>query len=376
MRNTAHGARDPEQTEYVTVMGQRHPPTHSPQPSSADGRTPASFTAASFRVPTSYLMLLLGKSVGEKLLAQHGRKVVVDKDAISSIAFLTFCLQRMRTTGEESYGIAARPVPKGTLGILMAAASHGNNFAEALSRFAAAARLLRPDIAVKYGKGRRSLNIVLGYDGRPSARKELMLETFAVSIHCAFRWLTARPLRPQQVTVAPPTGAFQWSLLIGLLGCPVVQRGSGVTLSYELSDGSLPLAQVKYDAWAAQEFREFMGLLDEAAARRNARMPEDAPGIVADVRRVISAGGGSESEVARRLSLSPATLRRRLASSGSSFRTLADEAQRNIAATLLMTDTSLEDIAAASRYSDVRSFRRACLRWFGMSPAAYRRARR
>jgi AraC-like DNA-binding protein len=149
-----------------------------------------------------------------------------------------------------------------------------------------------------------------------------------------------------------------------------------VTLSYELSDALLPLAPVKYDAWAAQEFREFMGLLDEAAARRNARTPEGAPGVVADVRKAISAGCGTESDVARQLSLSPATLRRRLAGAGSSFRTLADETQRNIAATLLMTDTSLEDIAAASRYSDVRSFRRACLRWFGMSPAAYRRALR
>lgn len=357
-------------------MGQRLPPKHASNPLLGDGGPPSSFTAASFRLPTSYLTLLLGKSVAEKLLAQHGRKVLVGKDSISSIAFLTFCLQRMRTTGEESYGIAARPVPKGTLGILMAAASHGNNFAEALSRFAAAARLLRPDVTVRYGKGRRSLNIVLGYRGKPSARKELMLETFAVSIHCAFRWLTARPLRPQQVTVASPIGAFQRSLLNGLLGCPVVQRGSGVTLSYELSDALLPLAPVKYDAWAAQEFREFMGLLDEAAARRNARTPEGAPGVVADVRKAISAGCGTESDVARQLSLSPATLRRRLAGAGSSFRTLADETQRNIAATLLMTDTSLEDIAAASRYSDVRSFRRACLRWFGMSPAAYRRALR
>jgi len=357
-------------------MAQRRPTAHTPKSSLADDRPHASFTAASFRLPASYLTLLLGKPIAEKLLAQHGRKPLTGKDTISSIAFLTFCLQRMRTTGEETYGIAAKPVPKGTLGILMAAASHGNNFAEALSRFAVAARLLRPDITVRYGKGRRSLNIVLGYEGKASARKELMLETFAVSIHCAFRWLTACPLRPQQVTVASPVGVFQWSLLKGLLGCPVVQRGSGVTLSYELSDGALPLAQVKYDAWAAQEFREFMGLLDEAAARRNARAPEDAPGIVADVRRAISAGCGSENEVSKRLSLSPATLRRRLAGAGSSFRALADEAQRNIAATLLMTDSSLEDIAAASRYSDVRSFRRACLRWFGVSPAAYRRARR
>jgi AraC-like DNA-binding protein len=334
------------------------------------------FTAASFQVPRHYLGLLLGEAQAKALLRAQGKNRGTANGVIPSVTFLKLCLQRMRETRDESYGTSSRAVPKGTLGILMGAASHGNNFGEALARYVTANALLRPEVKVRLSRSRRALNLHIGYEGKRSARKELQIETVALATQCAFRWLTGAPLQPQQIAVAEPVGTFRASVLRGLFGCPVVQHARGVTISYELAAAHLPLAPVKYDAWAAQEYREFMRLLNEAASRRSAQLHDGPPKIVAELGKAIASGCFNEKAAAARLGMSPATLRRRLAEAGSTFQALRDRIQRDIAATLLMTDKPLEDIAAEIRYSDVRSFRRACLRWFGATPAAYRNAKR
>lgn len=335
----------------------------------------SAFTAASFRVPRHYLALLLGPAPARRLLARHAKESEAGRNTMPSVVFLKLCLERMRVTGDESFGVSSQPVPKGTFGILMAAASQGANLGEALKRFCAAATLLRTDVIMKFSRNRRGLAIRLDYAGARSARKELLLETFALTIHCGFRWLTGLALRPAQVTLAEPVGGFQKTVLKDVLGCPTVVKGRGVTLVYRSDDAGAPLAPVKYNTWAAHEFVEFMALLDEAAARRKARDGESLPPIVREVHDAMAGGAHSETAVAALLGMSPATLRRRLADAGTSFRAELDLTQRATAATLLMTDKSLEDIAAEARYSDVRSFRRACRRWFGVTPAAYRQGR-
>ncbi len=337
---------------------------------------PGHFTAAGFHVPRDYLVLLLGSVVATRLLAKsgaHGSGRPDCDEFIPSTVFLKLCLEQMRITDDESFGISAKPIPKGTLGILMAAAGQGNNLGEALKRFAAAAVLLRPDIKVAVRRNRRGLSIALSYEGKRTARMELFVETFALTIHCAFRWLTGRRLRPLQAILAEPIGRFRKTMLKSVLRCPTIVKGSGATLSYRASDAAAPLAPVKYNTWAAHEFVEFMRLLEEAAADRNSRTTEGAPAIVRDVREAIYGGLHGETAVARHLRMSSATLRRRLADAGSSFRALLDDVQRGTAATLLMTDKSFEEIAAEIGYSDARSFRRAGQRWFGMTPSAYRR---
>lgn len=338
-------------------------------------RPSCAFTAASFRVPKEYLALLLGPAVARRLMARHAKEIPADTDWMPSVLFLKLCLERMRTTGEETFGIAAHPVAKGTFGILMAAAGQGADLAGALKRFCAAASLLRTDIVVEFSRSRRGPTVRLDYAGARDARKELLLETFALTIHCGFRWLTGRPLRPAHVGLAEPIGIFRKTVLKDVLGAPCSVKGRGVTLGYSGEDAAAPLAAVKYDTWAAHEFVEFMALLEEAAERRNRHDGEAVLPVLREVCGAIAGGATSEIEVARLLRVSPATMRRRLAEAGTSFRAQFDRAQRETAAILLMTDKSLEDIAAEIRYSDVRSFRRACRRWFGTTPAAYRQGR-
>lgn len=332
------------------------------------------FSAGDFKVPQRYLSLLVGAASATHLLARAGIPDTQDPRAtLPSITFLNLCLEHMRAMGDESYGVAPQPVPRGAFGLLMAAASQGDTFGEALVRFADAAKLLRPDLVMKVQRSRARAQITITSRQPRTARTEFMIEIFAVTMQCALRWLTGRRLRPLHVRVAEPMEAFERSVL-SVFGCPTPQNGAGVTLCYAPHDLDAPLLPVKYQQWAAHELGEFMRLLEEAA--KDVRAPSGRPGapISARIAELVAAGVTTEPAAAAALGMSTASLRRRLMEAGASFRTALSEAQRSTAASLLATDKSLADIAAEIGFSDARSLRRACQRWFGMTPAEYRRS--
>jgi AraC-like DNA-binding protein len=76
------------------------------------------------------------------------------------------------------------------------------------------------------------------------------------------------------------------------------------------------------------------------------------------------------------MGMSVATLRRRLAEEGSSFRAVADALRRDAAQILLMSGRPTQDIAEELGLSDSRCFRRACHTWFGASPSKVRESLR
>ena len=82
----------------------------------------------------------------------------------------------------------------------------------------------------------------------------------------------------------------------------------------------------------------------------------------------------SIENVAERLHMSDRTLKRQLATEGTSFSTLVDEVRYRHATSLLSrTDYTLEQIADELGYSDVANFSRAFKRWSGRSPSSWRK---
>jgi AraC-like DNA-binding protein len=77
--------------------------------------------------------------------------------------------------------------------------------------------------------------------------------------------------------------------------------------------------------------------------------------------------------VARELATSPATLRRRLAAQGTSYRVLVEQARRDIALQQLETQgTPVSEIAFGLGYNHASAFDRAFRRWYGHSPTQHR----
>ncbi|MFS8977342.1 AraC family transcriptional regulator ligand-binding domain-containing protein [Cupriavidus necator] len=83
----------------------------------------------------------------------------------------------------------------------------------------------------------------------------------------------------------------------------------------------------------------------------------------------------SLAAVARHLDVSERTLQRRLMAAGTGFRTLCEDARRELAGRYLTEGAmSLGEIAFRLGFDDANSFFRAFRRWTGMTPGDYRRA--
>jgi AraC-like DNA-binding protein len=79
------------------------------------------------------------------------------------------------------------------------------------------------------------------------------------------------------------------------------------------------------------------------------------------------------SQVAERLYVSERTLRRRLTAESTSFRATFDEI-RDLLAREYLADTQLAvaEIAHLLDYNETQNFRRAFVRWNGVTPSEYR----
>lgn len=91
------------------------------------------------------------------------------------------------------------------------------------------------------------------------------------------------------------------------------------------------------------------------------------------LRRLPDPGAGMKA-VASALKMTDRTLRRRLAGEGTSFSDIADQVRCSVARQHLQRPgASIEQVAALTGFSDAANFRRAFLRWTGMTPAQFRR---
>ncbi|MFC5608358.1 AraC family transcriptional regulator [Variovorax soli] len=97
-------------------------------------------------------------------------------------------------------------------------------------------------------------------------------------------------------------------------------------------------------------------------------------GKVYQALRLLPDPGAGMKMVASSFKMTERTLRRRLALEGTSFSTIADQVRHSMATQHLQRPgASVEQIALITGFSDSANFRRAFLRWTGMSPAQFRR---
>jgi AraC-like DNA-binding protein len=90
--------------------------------------------------------------------------------------------------------------------------------------------------------------------------------------------------------------------------------------------------------------------------------------------RLLPGPGASMQAVAATLKMTDRTLRRHLADEGTSFSAIADQVRYSMATQQLQRpQVSVEQVAAVTGFSDPANFRRAFLRWTGMTPARFRR---
>ena len=114
-------------------------------------------------------------------------------------------------------------------------------------------------------------------------------------------------------------------------------------------------------------------LLDKVAELEARADPGDVERIATLIRSCVLAGEPTLDEVASRLAISTATLKRRLRAAGTSFQELLDKTRFEMACHLLRgSGASMAQITDVLGYGHASTLSRAFMRWSGMSPRQWR----
>lgn len=324
---------------------------------------------------TAYAQTYLGAPLTRRLMREAGLwpDGTLAPPTISKVAFWHLCVAAMELTGDESNGCAARPVARWTWATVFSAVNQMDTLGEGLRKLAELSAIIPAEIEISltHSAAGAHLNFRSTGTGGDAARRECYVESIALAFHCVLLWVTGEPLRPVQVRLSERLADAHGSLLSGLSRRRTRQK-DGVTVVYPRADLEKPLGVRKYRAWCSHEtstFLQFVALLDYEVHDR------ECP-TVEQVQQLIAGQPISQSDAARSLGLSTATLRRRLADAGTSFRDISKAAKLRQLLRLLASDDNLDDVAAELGLSDRRSLWRACHAWLGVSPSIYRANRR
>ncbi len=149
-------------------------------------------------------------------------------------------------------------------------------------------------------------------------------------------------------------------------GCAVSFSAARTEITYEMSilDDRPPLTNPVTHAMLRESCEALIG-----------HVPEKS-GLAGQVSRIFmetAAPFPSMEVVARRLAMTPRTLRRRLTEEGASYSGLLDQVRNDLARRYLAANTfTVDDIAELLGFSDTANFRASFKRWNGQTPVEFR----
>lgn len=321
-----------------------------------------------------------------------------ERARISADRFARLVKEVQRATGDEFLGLGPLPSRRGTFAMMGLACLGCPDLGTALERAVRFYGLFPggPEMAVTVGgeggagacsdgsgagsgygavsglgAASATAEFSIRTDLRPYPEATFLAESVMIIWHRLSSWLIGRriPLRHARFAHPAPAHAHEYELLFGCavrfgsprtaaafdarwLAAPVVRDEAALTAMLRRAPADL-LSRREYGTTVTERVRRTLVLALRAAGP--ARLPEAA-------------------EVAARLAVSPATLRRRLQEEGTSYRRLKDAVRRDAAISSLAAGREpIAELAARLGFSEDTAFHRAFRRWTGTTPGAYRR---
>ena len=188
---------------------------------------------------------------------------------------------------------------------------------------------------------------------------------------CLLEFLAGTALTGASGTVTQ-TKCLPDAVLDLLFGCPIQFGQEGLALVFPKNHLRRPVVARAADL--PRFFGELMPLT-LGARRGSPSIQSMISGLLRDDKRGPIYRSTSFADVAGKLGMSAATLRRRLGEEGSSFRGIRDRVFNDLArAWLEQADIPVEEIAARLGYSDSYAFRRFFWRMNGCAPTSLRKS--
>lgn len=268
--------------------------------------------------------------------------------------------------GDEAGGFLSQPMKPGTFAMANHAVISAGTLRRALARSSQFFELVSDSLRVRLEEAGNEARLIFELtDSSPLDRRVFHDSLLIIWLRWA-SWLIDQAILPERVYLA-----FDWpawcSEYPAMYGCPLYagQAVSALVLSKDYLD--LPLAR------SPEDLPEF---LSQAPAVLLSRYRSDHS-LAQQVRQLLSNSDNpmalDQTHLAERLSMSPATLRRRLHREGTHFQALKDQWRRGRAIHLLKTsDCTIQQIAEALGFSEASAFHRAFKKWTRFNPGDYR----
>ncbi|ALN75532.1 AraC family transcriptional regulator [Aureimonas sp. AU20] len=285
-------------------------------------------------------------------------------DPVSNVQYGRMWLGFAALSGDEFFGLGARPMRPGSFRLLCHAVLHAGTLERALRRCLTFLDIVLDDPTGELRQREGLAEIVL--TDRGGARPAFAYRTYWLILLGVLCWLVGRriALRRVDFACAAPENRDDYRQFFG---APVHFDQPSSRLTFSTSYLALPTIRDEKalrlflrgaPANILLRYRHDQGVSARIRSRLRAVPMPDWPGFEA---------------IAADMKLSPATLRRRLRGEGQSFVSIRDEI-RQVQAEAMLKDkrASVAEIATRLGYAEPSAFHRAFVKWTGMTPSAFR----
>ncbi len=268
---------------------------------------------------------------------------------------------------DEFFGQDSRRMKVGSFAMLCHSILSCKTLGHALDRSLRFYALILDDISGSTERDMKEARIVLHDHAAGVAQRIFAHELLLMLLYGVSCWLVGRriPILRTEFSYAEPAHSAEYRLMY----CADLRFNRPNTLlAFEASHLDLPVVQNERSA------KEFLRTAPESillkykngsslSARVRRRLRQYLPGSVPDF-----------EELAEEMSMTPATLRRRLHEEGESYQSIKDQLRRDLAISYLShSSRSVMDIAVELGFSERSAFHRAFRKWTGASPGEFRR---
>ena len=272
--------------------------------------------------------------------------------------------QTMRAMGDESLGYALRPMPLGTWNMMCHAVITATTLGQALHRYCRFYQLFEGGLTLSLHVDEQRAAVRLSESA--TARGAYLAELALFNTHRFACWLVEEELPLRGVRFRLPASATRGDYRLMFLANPVEFGCDETELIMAASLLDRPVTQTPE---TLARYLRHPTLVMLNTLYRNSWTTR-----VRDLLRGDLAQLPELTDVAARLDLHPQTLRRRLASEGTTFTQLKSDIRRDTALHFLgKRALSVAEVAHLAGFSEASAFIRAFKGWTGLTPYAYRK---
>lgn len=291
------------------------------------------------------------------------------KSRVSSAQYGALWAGIARALDDEFFGQDSHPMRSGSFIAMTRCALTARNGTQALSRSLGFMRLVLDDLSAQVSSEPNRVRITFSHrEGTPQPTM-FAYATYFILVYGLVCWLVGRriPLLAARFRCAEPAAAQEYRLMF----CDDMRFGqdaSYVDLLPEFLE--LPVIQT------TETIKPFL-----RNAPGNFIVKYRNPGsLAARVRKMLRAlpmaSWPAADQIALRLHVAEATMRRHLKQEGYTYQSIKDDLRRDIAiAELQDSRRSIAEIATRVGFAEPSAFHRAFRKWTGMRPTDYRLAR-